>query len=65
MDNYYSSATGLMLVFMVLAVNGEWHIESHTSDQDVSTGDSVTLMCRSGAHLKKTPMMSFELSLHK
>merc|ERR1711963_254544 len=26
---------------------GAWHIDAHTSSQDVSVGDDITLMCRS------------------
>jgi len=36
-----------IIICSVFNAEAKWHIDSHTSDQDVMEGDDITLMCRS------------------
>jgi len=37
----------IVLCVLLPAAQATWHVDSHTSDQDVLEGDDITLMCRS------------------
>ena len=36
-----------IVLCVLLPAQATWHVDSHTSDQDVLEGDDITLMCRS------------------